>query len=121
MGSDPALAGLGDERELASTERMMPILNPCDLSCCNNGRAPSSTTRSGFLRGSERTAGSVVGGIARQYQDPPARGPGRRDVGRLSGTSADSAGGRAGEDLAELGDVVLEVGCQEALDRLARP
>ena len=35
----------------ASAEKVAPILNPCDMSFCNNERAPSSTAHSGFLRG----------------------------------------------------------------------
>lgn len=45
-------------------------LNPCDLSCCNNGRFPSSDRDGLVSADSEGTVPVTDEGIAHRYQDP---------------------------------------------------
>ena len=45
-------------------------LNPCDLSCCNNGRFPSSDRDGLMSADSEGTVRVQNEGIAHRYQDP---------------------------------------------------
>src|SRR3954470_20155725 len=88
---------------LAITDRIRTILNPCDVSFCNNERSPSTPRAAGRLRGSGRYGRWGPTGIAHRYQDPCGRWSWIAPIWGQRGS------GGSGEDPAELLDVRLEV------------
>src|SRR5215210_33829 len=96
-------------------DRTKTILDPCDVSFCNNGRVPPTPrTRLGLARSQK------VGVEVRQGNSPSVPGPRRQKSG--VGAVRDGAGRLAGpgrravEDGPQLHHVLLEVAGDESLD-----